>query len=116
MDFYLAIVFIVLTALMLFCCYALVRNERVGSFFLILNQRGYDILERYVVNYYEDTEEFQHEFERLKAIWAAMCCVSSKRYNKMLLSFKPLTEENWLTEEELLFLNTDFSKYQPKCL
>ena len=81
----------------------LIRNFSVFRFTQQLNERSYKI----VINYLDScgdylTDDESKKYKYLHSIWDSIMNIS---YTRMLFSFKPLTPEYWLTEEQQDFLN-----------
>ncbi len=86
--------------------YMLIRNEKVAGLQLTLVKLSHNILSDYL-NSLKDDEEFDKEYySKLCKYRDEICNIS---YNKMMWSLtRPLTIEEWLTEEQIEFLKLKF--------
>lgn len=86
--------------------WVLIRNIKVYSFQIYLNQHGYNICKKYLDSVEVFDEKTQNEFKLLNDTWDSITDIS---YEKMLFSFKPLKPEYWLNEKQLDFLRINKS-------
>ena len=101
----LAILFL---AVFMACIWLLQRNNNVFVYKEKLNDRCFNVLMDHIDKKfytYPNPTDFQKEHDNLKLMWDS---ISNIPYPKMLFSFKQLIDENWLTQEQIDFLNTKF--------
>lgn len=86
--------------------YMMYRNEKVTDLKLALVELSYNVLENYL-NPLKDDSEFDREYyDNLVKCTQEICGIS---YNEMLWSFtRPLTIEEWLTDEQIELLKLKF--------
>lgn len=99
------IIFICLNGLVLLF-YMLIRNEKVGGLQLALVELSHNIIYDYLHSL-KDDEEFDKEYyDKLCKYRDEICGIS---YDKMMWSLtRPLTIEEWLTDEQIEFLKLKF--------
>lgn len=86
--------------------YFLLRNDKVYHFRTDLNRMGYKVCQNHLDScrdHYGYDEQTYHD--KLVDMWNSISDIS---YDKMLLSFKPLNIETWLTKEPQDFLELKF--------
>lgn len=102
MGIILVLLFILLGVLF----YLLLRNDEVHHFRTNLNWMSYKVCRDHLDScrdHYGDDE--QTYYDKLVDMWNSIADIS---YDKMLLSFKPLNIETWLTKEQQDFLELKF--------
>lgn len=90
------------------CFYLLIRNDRVYTFRTTIHAIGYNIIQKYTLNWpigidEESYNAYKEECERLRNIWLSL--TDNIPYEKMLFSIKPLKPKYWLNKEQMEFLN-----------
>lgn len=87
--------------------YIFSRNEEVGKFKNDLNNRGYQVCKSFLDNIdpiHISDWDFHCKMKEYDILSKTYDSINDISYYKMLLSFKPLEEEYWLTEEQMDFL------------
>ena len=108
------VLLIVLFVLLIFSFYMLIRNNLVRDFLLDLNRTGGSICTEFLnsIDPSLSDEEFHKklkEYDKLYSIYNEM--MDGLKYEKVLLSFKPLHIKYWLTKEQLDFIKLAFNEY-----
>jgi len=89
-----------------FSFYMMNRNEKVGGLQLALVELSHNVLIHYLTSLKDDSELDKEYYDKLCKYRDEICEIS---YNKMLWSLtRPLTIEEWLTEEQINFLKLKF--------
>jgi hypothetical protein len=89
-----------------FSFYMMNRNEKVGGLQLALVELSHNVLIHYLTSLKDDSELDKEYYDKLCKYRDEICEIS---YNKMLWSLtRPLTIEEWLTEEQIEFLKLKF--------
>lgn len=102
MGIILVLLFILLGVLF----YLLLRNDAVHQFQIDLNLMSYEVCRNHLDScsgHYGYDEQTYHN--KLVDMWNSISDIS---YDRMLLSFKPLNIETWLTKEQQDFLELKF--------
>ena len=103
--FLIAILIICLIGIV-FSFYMMYRNEKVCGLRLALIELSYNVLENYLKSLKDDSELDKEYYDKLVKCTEEICDIS---YDKMMWSLtKPLTIEEWLTEEQIEFLKLKF--------
>lgn len=80
------------------------RNDKVANFLLGLIDRGYQVVQRHIDKFDScPFEEWKKEYDRKLRIWHS---IGDTSYDRILWSVKKLKPENFLTKEQLDFLNS----------
>lgn len=105
------LIFIYLICLV-FLFYMMIRNEKVAGLQLALVKLSHNVLSDYLDSL-KDDEEFDKEYyDKLCKYRDEICNIS---YNKMLWSIaRPLTIEEWLTDEQIEFIKLKFETMEQK--
>lgn len=91
---------------MFFSFYMMNRNEKVAGLKLALVELSHNVLRRYLNSLKDDSELDKEYYDKLCKYRDEICGIS---YNKMMWSInRPLTIEEWLTEEQINFLKLKF--------
>ena len=99
------LIFICLICLVL-SFYMLIRNEKVASLQLALVEFSHNILFDYLNSLKNDEELDKEYYSKLCKYRDEICGIS---YDKMMWSLtRPLTIEEWLTDEQIEFLKLKF--------
>lgn len=101
-------IFLILLALLGFCCVMLVRNEMVYKYRCQLTDNSYKVCKSYLesIRDVDFGKEERDHINELRNIWTSITDIS---YDKMVWMFwKPLKDEYWLTKEQIDFLNLKF--------
>lgn len=86
--------------------YMMYRNEKVAGLKLALIELSHNVLERYLTSLKDDSELDKEYYYELCKYRDEICDIS---YNKMMWSLtRPLTIEEWLTDEQIEFLKLKF--------
>ena len=100
-------IFLVLLVILLGVLFYLsLRNDAVFHFRNDLNSMSYKVCRNYLDScsgHYGDDEKAYHD--KLVDMWNSISDIS---YDRMVLSFKPLNIETWLTKEQQDFLELKF--------
>lgn len=89
-----------------FSFYMLIRNEKVADFQLTLVDLSHDVILSYLNSLKDDSEFDKEYYDKLCKYRDEICDIS---YNEMMWSItRPLTTEEWLTEEQIDFLKLKF--------
>lgn len=89
-----------------FSFYMLNRNEKVAALQLLLVELSYNVLSSYLNSLKDDSELDKEYYDKLCKYRDGICGIS---YNKMMWSLtRPLTIEEWLTDEQIDFLTLKF--------
>lgn len=103
--FLIAILIICLIGLM-FAFYMLNRNEKVYSLQVALIELSFNVLGNYLNSIKDDSELDKEYYDKLCKYRDEICNIS---YNRMFWSLtRPLTLEEWLTNEQIEFLKLKF--------
>ena len=106
--FLIAILIVCLIGLigMVFSLYMMNRNEKVAGLQLALVELSYKVLASYLTSLKDDSELDKEYYDKLCKYRDEICGIS---YNKMMWSLtRPLTIEEWLTDEQIKFLKLKF--------
>lgn len=91
---------------LVFTLYMMNRNEKVGNFKLVLIELSYNVIASYLTSLKDDSELDKEYYDRLCKYRDEICGIP---YNKMMWSLtRPLTIEEWLTDEQIKFLKLKF--------
>ena len=89
-----------------FSFYMMYRNEKVAGLQLALVELSHNVLLSYLTSLKDDSELDKEYYDKLCKYCDEICNIS---YNKMLWSLtRPLTIEEWLTDEQINFLKLKF--------
>lgn len=89
-----------------FSFYMMNRNEEVAGLQLALVELSHNVLTRYLTSLKDDSEFDKKYYNKLCKYRDEICDIS---YNEMMWSFnRPLTIEEWLTDEQIEFLKLKF--------
>lgn len=103
--FLIAILIICLIGIV-FSLYMMKRNEKVAILKLELVELSYNIIKCYLNSLKDDSELNKEYYDKLCKCRDEICDIP---YNKMLWSLiRPLTIEEWLTNEQIDFLKLKF--------
>lgn len=106
METFITVVFIICMLGIFFSFYMMNRNEKVAGLKLALNELSHNVLIRYLNSLKDDSELDKEYYDKLCKYRDEICDIS---YNKMMWSInRPLTIEEWLTEEQINFLKLKF--------
>lgn len=90
----------------IFSFYMMIRNEKVGGLQLALVELSHNVLLRYLHSLKDDGELDKEYYDKLCKYRDEICGIP---YNKMMWSLtRPLTIEEWLTDEQIDFLTLKF--------
>jgi len=82
------------------------RNEKVAGLQLALVELSYSVIKSYLNSLKDDSEFDKEYYDKLCKRCDEICDIS---YGKMLWSLtRPLTIEEWLTDEQIEFLKLKF--------
>lgn len=91
---------------LVFSFYMLNRNEKVVNFKLTLVDLSHDVVLNYLNSLEDDSELDREYYDNLCKHKYEICDIS---YDEMLWSLtRPLTIEEWLTDEQIEFLKLKF--------
>ena len=99
------IILVLLFILLGFLFYLFSRNEAVHHFRTNLNSMAYKVCRNHLDSCSHFGYDEQTYHDKLVNMWNSIADIS---YDKMLLSFKPLNIETWLTKEQQDFLELKF--------
>ena len=106
METFIIVVFIICMIGIFFSFYMLNRNEKVAGLQLALVDLSHDVLFSYLNSLKDDSELDREYYDKLCKYRDEICGIS---YNKMMWSLtRPLTIEEWLTDEQIDFLSLKF--------
>ena len=106
METFITVVFIICMLGIFFSFYMMNRNEKVAGLQLALVELSHDVLRRYLTSLKDDSELDKEYYNKLCKYRDEICDIS---YNKMMWSLtRPLTIEEWLTDEQIDFLALKF--------
>jgi len=106
METFIIIVFIICMLGIFFSFYMMNRNEKVAGLQLALVELSHNVLTRYLTSLKDDIEFDKEYYDKLCKYRDEICGIS---YNKMMWSLtRPLTIEEWLTDEQIDFLALKF--------
>lgn len=100
------VVFIICMIGIFFSFYMMNRNEKVAGLQLALVELSHNVLSRYLTSLKDDSELDKEYYDKLCKYRDEICDIS---YNEMMWSLtRPLTIEEWLTDEQIEFLKLKF--------
>ena len=106
METFITVVFIICMLGLFFSFYMANRNEKVAALQLVLIELSHDVLGRYLTSLKDDSELDKEYYNKLCKYRDEICDIS---YNEMMWSLRrPLTIEEWLTDEQIEFLKLKF--------
>jgi hypothetical protein len=106
MEVFLIAILIICSICIVFSFYMMIRNEKVAGLKLALVELSYNVLENYLNSLKDDSELDREYYDNLVKCTQEICDIP---YNKMFYSFtRPLTIEEWLTDEQIKFLKLKF--------
>lgn len=102
MDTVAIIIFCFICALLVVSTYLMIRNHRVYKFQTVVAELAFLVMDDFLssVKAYEFVKRDAEYMEMDRMIKR----ITSKSYNRMLYSFKPLKLEYWYSEEEIAFI------------
>lgn len=105
-ETFIIVVFVICMLGIFFSFYMMNRNEKVGGLQLALVELSHNVIISYLNSLKDDSELDKEYYDKLCKYRDEICKIS---YNKMLWSItRPLTIEEWLTEEQINFLTLKF--------
>jgi len=106
MKIFLIAILIICLIGIVFSLYMMKRNEKVAKLQLELVELSYNVIRCYLNSLKDDSELDKEYYYKLCKYRDEICDIS---YNKMMWSLtRPLTIEEWLTEEQIAFLKLKF--------
>lgn len=106
METFITVVFIICMIGIFFSFYMMNRNEKVAGLQLALVELSHNVLMRYLHSLKDDGELDKEYYDKLCKYRDEICGIP---YNKMMWSLtRPLTIEEWLTDEQIDFLTLKF--------
>lgn len=106
MEVFLIVILIICLIGLVFSFYMMYRNEKVGGLQLALIELSYNVLENYLKSLKDDSELDKEYYDKLVKCTQEICDIP---YDKMMWSLtRPLTIEEWLTDEQIKFLKLKF--------
>lgn len=106
METFIIVLFVICMLGLFFSFYMMNRNEEVAALQLLLVELSYNVLSGYLTSLKDDSELDKEYYDKLCKYRDEICSIS---YNKMMWSFtRPLTIEEWLTDEQIEFLKLKF--------
>ena len=106
METFIIVLFIICMIGIFFSFYMMNRNEKVAGLQLALVELSHNVLKRYLTSLKDDSEFDKEYYDKLCKYRDEICGIS---YNEMMWSLnRPLTIEEWLTDEQIEFLKLKF--------
>lgn len=90
--------------------YGLIRNDRVYRFRNMVLDGAFNYLRKYLYRFKTD-EEFRPHLEEYEELRRKVYSFTGDSYCRMVLSFKPLTLENWYSPEEIKIIREGLAYY-----
>ncbi len=106
METFIIVVLIICMLGIFFSFYMMNRNEEVAALKLLLVELSHNVLASYLHSLKDDSEFDKEYYDKLCKYRDEICGIS---YDKMMWSVtRPLTIEEWLTDEQIDFLKLKF--------
>lgn len=106
METFIIVVLVICIIGLFFSFYMMNRNEEVAGLQLAFVELSHNVLTSYLTSLKDDSEFDKEYYDKLCKYRDEICGIS---YDKMMWSLtRPLTLEEWLTDEQIDFLTLKF--------